>query len=342
MKKNLLILGVAALLGVLPSAATEQDDTLFNLGDILTPLMPKTDIFTPAENNGYGMNMVVWKMEVDIDKFLDLNTSVTDSCTLCKDGEPVLCFSLGYRTDIMEWLDVDHIDVIVSCICFYFRNADLGFDPASAPGVYTITLPEGAVVYDDKKSAKFSKTYIMRTDGVLVSPEVEFAPAEGSLSEAPSVVSIVFKDASNLSYGGNGAATIVLPDNTSVTSQSPKAADGVAVGSDECKALAWTFSSLATQPGEYTFIVPAKTLNVNDPHYDGSEALSGNVDVISAKWFVAEPGGIVSLGIDNNGKYNVSTLAGVAVITGGTEEDVAGLAPGIYIINGRKVLLQNK
>ena len=73
-------------------------------------------------------------------------------------------------------------------------------------------MPEGAVICGDKKSAKFSKTYIMRTDGVLVNPEIEFTPAEGNLSEAPSVVSVTLKEASNLSYGGSGAATLVLPD----------------------------------------------------------------------------------------------------------------------------------
>ena len=116
MKKNLFILGVAALLGVLPSAATEQDDTLFNLGDCLTPIRPGTDIFTPAENYGQGMEEVSW--EIEVDKFLDLNTSVTDSCTLCKDGELVLNFSLDYHTDIVEWAFVDHIGVNVAHLFF--------------------------------------------------------------------------------------------------------------------------------------------------------------------------------------------------------------------------------
>lgn len=91
-------------------------------------------------------------------------------------------------------------------------------------------------------------------------------------------------------------------------------------------------AEVIAEDGVYTLTIKALML------IDGQNAVISDLPVITATYYIAGSGAKAAELVEGD-VYNVYTINGVKVISNGTASDLNALGAGLYIINGKKVLV---
>lgn len=222
------------------------------------------------------------------------------------------------------------------------------------PGYYMVEVPEGAFTVTDAEG-NVTNMLGFELEYVLGEPKpVDFAYTLDPSPTADSTVggevtltslseiTISFPNALNASYPSTQNpncqpfAYLTTPEGEKIKSGSTPAIDGAA--------LTYTFADpeAGWSDGWYTFEIPANSIYVdyNQFRLDDLEDL-GNFQGLYTIYLLGKPLSKVDIwGLESADSYNIFTVDGKVVKLDGAVEDLAGLENGLYIINGKKVLVR--
>lgn len=228
----------------------------------------------------------------------------------------------------------------------------------SQPGDYRIEIPDGAFAMligeDAIPMLGTSVWYTLIPDAdpdmtYVLTPEPGNYP-EGELNMLENI-SITFPNAKRVSYTDyvapayqtagetyyNPNAKLTTPSGEVVLSGSyPEI-------SDDRRTITYSFNEPENgwEKGWYMFAVPEYTIAVN-PNEFIWDYMKGNFKGFITIYGVQDDGTsrVDLFGAEAADSYTIYTVAGQVVKVNGTVEDLAGLESGLYIINGKKVLVR--
>lgn len=201
-------------------------------------------------------------------------------------------------------------------------------EPITAEGNYLVEVPAGFFVLGEQFESSSSKLttiyYEVKKAVVGEGLKVEVNPAGGNVTEIP--------------------ATIVLSTNTDFADQNyalkPTLVDGqgntykldmvFGVGYNEMNII--LMEGAITAAGTYTLTLPAGLVT------DG--ASQSNAEDIVVVYTIATGDGIDNIVAQAGGKVDVYTVNGTCVLRNADTAAVKALRKGLYIINGKKVMLK--
>lgn len=206
----------------------------------------------------------------------------------------------------------------------------------SIRGLYTSTLK------DDEESDEVLLPIITATYTISYPVEYSFTPASGSEVENISSIVLTFEGNPNIGiYEEMRPAAVVLENLTTGNvwyCESPIKArleDGSSEFTMTFNELGDSESVVIDEEGEYLLTVKGiyeSVLNEDETQTDTE------LPDLTANYVVTENAGIHN--IFNSDSYNVVGINGVSVLRNGSSQDLLNLAPGLYIINGKKVLVR--
>ena len=194
------------------------------------------------------------------------------------------------------------------------------------PGTYVLTIPAGAVTYNDDPDNLNSEVTFTYTIADKSSENVTITPAAGNVTEIPASLKLTFNDQSEVGTG-SGRPTLVDQNGKSYS------ADIQINYSWELNELEVVlFDGAITAEGTYTLTIPAGAVSYGSMGDTSNGELTfvfviGNATAIS-NIFAAE--GNVEI-------YN----ANGQLVKSGNASAIKSLAPNkMYIINGKKVIIK--
>lgn len=199
----------------------------------------------------------------------------------------------------------------------------------TTPGVYAVIVPEDFFFLGEEFESSNSRgvTILYEIKAPVTPMEIEISPAAGTVSEIPAqlVVTAVGKDVA----GFDGAPTLVDAAGTSYAVHYDFDWDI----EDLNKFVVILEGGAITAEGTYTLTLPAGTIIANDDPDDTNAQ-----DIVFV--YVIGTSGINSLVTGEGGRVNVYTVNGVQIMRDADASAVSKLAKGMYIINGKKVIIR--
>ena len=248
---------------------------------------------------------VVSELPKELDMFFDDYEEVglaSGKATLSVNGsEPVALPDAGYGT---AWNEVT-------------INLDQAY---TADGEYVISFPAGYFDLDGTPSKAFSIVY---TIGAAPAYAATFTPEPGNVTELPEEISVVYPNEKEVGLGA-GKATVSY--NGGEAENLPDAYYGI----DWNEAIQPLCASKGN--GTYAISFPAGYFALGEAGDRYSEAMT-------ITYIVGEGAGVNGIFIDA-ARYVVYTTAGVLVLDTENRDDLRTLAPGMYIVNGVKLMLK--
>lgn len=189
------------------------------------------------------------------------------------------------------------------------------------PGTYVITFPAGYfnLGSNGEASPEFKLTYVIKGEETL---NITVNPAEGEVAELESI-DIIFNDYSSAA-GGMGHAYLSINGGENI--QLPVAEFGA-----EMNEMIQRLPQKYTEAGTYVITFPEGYFNLSDngipsPEFKLTYTISGSgIDMVVA---------------DKDGMFRVFNVAGVEVMTTPDKDNLKNLPAGLYIINGKKMMLK--
>ena len=197
----------------------------------------------------------------------------------------------------------------------------------TAPGTYTLTIPAGAVTFnDDPDNINTEAQSFVYTIQDITTENVTIDPAEGVV-ESLYVFNITFDDHSEAAWG-SGIPTLTDDKGnvTKITNQE--------FGDDFSKLnqLKLTLPEKVTAEGTYTLLLPIGSVS-----FENGVASTQDYRFV---YTIGTPSGIANIIGANGGKADVYTVNGVMVMKGADASALKTLKPGMYIINGKTYMLK--
>lgn len=197
----------------------------------------------------------------------------------------------------------------------------------TAPGTYTLTIPAGAVTFnDDPNNVNTESQSFVYTIEDISTGNVTIDPAEGVV-ESLYVFNITFDDHREVSWGsGYPTLTDDKGNVTKITNQE--------FGDDSSKwnQLKLTLPEKVTAEGTYTLLLPIGSVS-----FENGVASTQDYRFV---YTIGTPSGIANIIGVNGGKADVYTVNGVMVMKGADASALKTLKPGMYIINGKTYMLK--
>ena len=204
-------------------------------------------------------------------------------------------------------------------------------EPVTTPGVYRVIVPAGffnlGEQFDGGSCKAATITYEIKAPASPL--VVELTPAPGAVSEIPAKIIVTLPNNSSVnktytseptlvdnagnSYEANLEVDFSIPDWNVITIVLPGGA--------------------ITANGTYTLTIPAGALT-----YDDDDANVNETDLVFV--YVIGTDGINSLVSAEGGKVNVYSINGTQLLKNADAEAVGKLAKGLYVINGKKVIIK--
>lgn len=193
------------------------------------------------------------------------------------------------------------------------------------PGTYQVTVPAGFIQFSDGTEAPaVNLTYTIEAQGER--PNITVNPEEGNVTSIPQGISIIFNDY-DAAGGGMGKATLKINDGEPINLPDAE------FGAEWNEMVQGTGTdSEYTADGTYVFSFPRGYFLLGDngdesPAFTLTYTIGGGQDSVE--------------GVEMNAEaYTVYTLAGVRVLDRADREAFKALAPGLYIVNGVKMILK--
>ena len=193
----------------------------------------------------------------------------------------------------------------------------------TANGTYVITFPAGYfnLGSSGETSEEITLTYII---GGAPALEATFNPAPGTVTELPATIDIVFNDYDEVS-AGSGKATLTINGGTPVNL--PDAGVGI-----EWNEMLQDLPQAYTEDGTYVLHFPAGYFNLGS---------SGDIQSkeMTVTYIIDKSSGIAGVDVEA-GRYTVYSVDGVLLLDSADRDAFRALAPGLYIVNGVKVILK--
>ncbi|MDE5774354.1 MAG: hypothetical protein K2H86_07865 [Muribaculaceae bacterium] len=206
----------------------------------------------------------------------------------------------------------------------------------SMPGMWIVTIPEGVFTVDGAVVTEGSLQYMMTAvakDYTWTLTPVTNTEFEGKFTGE---VVLTVNEATSIDYEGV-PAVLADAEGTNVNvkyfgSSYPK------LGTNT---LTWTFKAdVETAIGEYTFTLKKMTVGCDVDLERGAEPNFPAEDIVVTYIVKTDLTGVALIGIEAADSYNVYTLDGKAVLLNANVDAVVELAAGVYIINGKKVIIR--
>ncbi len=204
-------------------------------------------------------------------------------------------------------------------------------EPVTAPGIYTVEVPADFFELGEQFSGGLSKaasiTYEIKAPAKPL--VVELTPAPGNVSEIPAKIIVTLPN--NKSVGSTYTADPTLVDEAG---NSYKASLEIDWDIRDLNVITIVLADGAiTRHGTYTLTIPAGALTFDDD----PDNVNGT-DLVYI--YVVGTDGICNFVTAEGGKVNVYTVGGTQLLKNADADAVGRLAKGMYIINGKKVIIK--
>lgn len=200
-------------------------------------------------------------------------------------------------------------------------DEDYNEAPITEAGTWTMSIPAGMFRCGSEASPAIEAVYEIGADY----PPYPIIPTPGTVTTDLSKFTITFVGAESSDYVLTEGGIILTGDNFESASSDVKA-------TDESNQFEILFQMLPSEAGEYTLTIPAGAFKVNDM----------DCEEITAT-YTYRPGsdsGVNGIAMSTDGLYNVVGIDGSVIFNGVTVDKVKTLPRGLYIINGRKVIVK--
>ncbi len=193
----------------------------------------------------------------------------------------------------------------------------------TADGTYTLNIPAGLFIVDNENSTAMTFTYSIGEQ----KPDLTIDPADGSKVQKLSVFTITFDSATEAAPSWNGEkATLTNAQGEVVTQGEANYGDDFNI----LNQVKITLDAEITADGTYTLNIPAGLFIVDNE----------NSTAMTFTYYVGNSAINAILGNDIK-EYKVYNLKGILVLKTDKKEALKQLSDGVYIINGKKVILKN-
>lgn len=192
------------------------------------------------------------------------------------------------------------------------------------PGTYVISYPNG--YFNDQNGdpvGAFSLTYVIKGGEPAPAVNVTTDPAQGTVTVLPASIDLIFNDYKEIAIGSgfpslsiNGAAPVKLPDAE----------------------LDWDIYNKAIQHLDQEYTADG-TYVISYPQGYFLDQSGNPVPAFSLTYVIGDPTGVQIVDIEAN-DYTVYTLTGVRILNHADRDAFKALAPGLYIVNGFKVVVK--
>lgn len=193
------------------------------------------------------------------------------------------------------------------------------------PGTYVISFPAGYFLLGDAgiDSPALTFTYVVLAEAPRLN--ITCDPAEGVVSELPANIQLTFNDYDEISLGaGHGTLTI--------DGGEPVNLDDAQLDWDIWNKAIIVLPQAYTENGTYVISFPAGYFLLG--------SAGENSPVVTLTYTISTATGISNVIVAVDGMYHVYTVAGVKVLETADYNDVKALNPGLYIVNGVKLLVK--
>lgn len=323
-----------------------------NLADLLHRYMPATEEFTTADSP-FGMGTLVIRLEGPAGFKLD--PECKEPYQLKYEGEVMASFTNAAPAGVVELQAEAGGDVPSplaegeepteptepanksAMLALYLNSLpDIGPMLEMAYGAWEVVVPDGAIL------SEAGNPYIGASVAYnFTKPQVDFtyelSPANeevctGKIAE----ISLTFPNAQSVDYMDTGAATMTNPDGVLTNVPTPNfnaTGNGVVFSLTNAKLYPDTY----WVSGEYTFVVNADKICLNSLVDDTDPSW---FEGLTAKFYLQNGVGVTMIAADADGLYQVYAADGKVVRLNATAADLDALEPGLYIVNGQKLLIR--
>ncbi|MDE5881257.1 MAG: hypothetical protein K2H60_05960 [Muribaculaceae bacterium] len=210
--------------------------------------------------------------------------------------------------------------------------------PITQPGEYVLNIQDGVFYYgDDVETAE--KLPAMSAQYVIAGTPVLLTPASGAQVEELSEVYINFLTEEEVSYEGIKDPRAIILENTTTGEVYTLAGDPVQIGRTENDGITFQIRFVAEGEDDAAVITTAGTyvLTINEGAFLIGEEKSV---AIEATYVIDGTTGVSEVLGEEASEYNVYTVNGVQVLKNADKNAVNALPAGLYIINGKKVIVK--
>lgn len=213
-------------------------------------------------------------------------------------------------------------------------------------GTYTLKIPAECIYLTPKKNAVINyipNDYMEFTYTVVPEAKtygtVTLDPANGSEVKSLSSISVRFEDAFSIKV--NNSSSSVSANVYKINDDSENEDTGIIAtlaksDKDGRKNLTITLSKEITAYGKYTFTIPKNSIYLA---YLSGDKYNYELDMVFNYTVDPNASGIDTINVEEDDYVNVYTIQGVKVASG-KRDDVTNGLKGLYIINGKKVVLK--
>lgn len=204
--------------------------------------------------------------------------------------------------------------------------------PITDAGNYVVDVPSGFFVLGEQFESSLNKHTLVYYEIKAASKDfkLEVNPAGGNVTEIPAIIEFTATELSALACNFD-----MVPTLKDANGNTYKVSFAYPEDWNKWNAIDVVLADGAiTADGTYTLTIPAGAL------YNDSDGNYSNLEDIVIVYIIGNGSGIDSIVANAGGKVDVYTVNGVNVLRNADAAAVKALKKGLYIINGKKVMLK--
>lgn len=270
-----------------------------------------------GDNPSQAMHVSANPQEGEVGSLKDFEFTFMDynSCAWTYDAMPYISDGNGNKLATIS--NVDYGTGWNQLVCSL--NAEI-----TEPGTYILTIPAGAVTYDDDPANLNSEVTFTYTIAEADNEKYTVTPAVGTVTSLQTI-DVIFDSHSEISFGSGN------PSLTDAAGNTYTVYEGFGPDFDILNWARFTIAEEITAEGTYTLTLPAGHINYEDG--------SSNVNDIKFTWTVGNATAISNI-FSAEGNVEIYNANG-QLIKSGDANAIKSLAPNkMYIINGKKVIIK--
>ncbi len=204
--------------------------------------------------------------------------------------------------------------------------------PITDAGNYVVDVPSGIFVLGEQMMSSLNKHTLVYYEVAAAAKDftLEVSPAGGNVTEIPERIEFTATELSMLAYNSDMEPTLTDAAGNTYTVSFDYPTDW-----SKWNAVDVVLADGAiTADGTYTLTIPAGAL------FNDSEGNYSNLEDIVITYIIGSETGIGNIVANAGGKVDVYTINGVNVLRNADATAVKALGKGLYIINGKKVVIK--
>ncbi len=206
----------------------------------------------------------------------------------------------------------------------------LPYYTAETSGKYKVVIPEGAFEFIQSDgsiylSSKIEAEYTVKSE---VKPyNYTVTPAEGDVTSLD-VITFSLDGVSAWIWSSQEVGVVAFDASGNELGKT-----ALTCGYDENWSIVFSidFATPITQIGECTVVVGSGLFDTNSDGIDDNESFEFNYNIV-------KEGSISDVAVEDN--FNIYSVDGILVKRNAVKEDLNSLDPGIYIVNGKKIMVK--